>query len=188
MTSVPFNGASVSIADLPTQPGHTRTYHFDLIAGDDLATEAMRVNEGDIVPADITAQSMPDGVLLQVSAQVNCTGVCVRCLDPVTLSFPVEVKEMFFTPEVIARMRKEEGDEAVEDLPVLDSNTIELEPLLRDAIVTQFPFTPLCSPDCDGLCDVCGEKWQDLPEDHEHEVIDPRFAKLAGFFSEEKDE
>lgn len=188
MISVPFNGASLSIADLPTQPGHTRTYQLALIAGNDLATEAMAVREGDSVPVGITAQSMPDGVLLSVHADVNCTGVCVRCLDPVEFTFPVEIDEMFFTPEAIARMRKEEGDDAVEDLQVLDSHSIELEPLLRDAIVTQFPFTPLCSKDCRGLCDVCGEKWQDLPDDHKHEVIDPRFAKLAGYFSEEKDE
>lgn len=184
MTAVPFNGATLSIADLPTQAGHTRQYHLDLRAADDLGTEIMRVPDGHLVPVDITASSLADGVLFHANADTHCEGACVRCLDPVTFTFPVTIDEMFFTPEAIARIRKDDGEEAAKDLRVLDGNDIELEPLLRDAIVTEMPFTPLCSRDCEGLCDVCGEKWRDLPDDHKHEMLDPRFAKLANFFSE----
>ncbi|MDO5729018.1 MAG: YceD family protein [Actinomycetaceae bacterium] len=184
MTAVPFNGATLSIADLPTQAGHTRHYHVNLQAADDLGTEVMQVPQGTVVPVDIDVTSMSDGVLFHATATTTCEGACVRCLEPVSFTFPVTVDEMFFTPEAIARIRKDDGEEAVEDLLELEGNDLELEPLFRDAIVTELPFTPLCSRDCEGLCDVCGEKWRDLPDDHHHEVLDPRFAKLANFFSE----
>ena len=39
---------------------------------------------------------------------------------------------------------------------------------------------PLCRPDCAGLCSQCGERLDDLPADHHHESIDPRWAALSG--------
>jgi uncharacterized protein len=41
------------------------------------------------------------------------------------------------------------------------------------------PLTPLCQPDCAGLCPDCGERLDDLPVGHAHSVIDPRWAALA---------
>ena len=32
----------------------------------------------------------------------------------------------------------------------------DLEPLLRDAVVLDLPFSPLCRDDCAGLCPDCG--------------------------------
>ena len=55
-------------------------------------------------------------------------------------------------------------------------HSVDIDELLEDR--------PLCKPDCQGLCPGCGEKWEDLPEDHEHVVIDPRLAGLAGLFDQ----
>ncbi|MDI9588319.1 MAG: YceD family protein [Acidobacteriota bacterium] len=182
MSNRKFNGAVLDITTLPTEPDHERTFHLDLIAPDDLKTAVMAVPEGSDIPVDITVRSLIDGVLFQANATVDLHAECVRCLDPIKISRDIDVSEMFFTPEAIARMRDEHGDEGVEGLEVLEGDKIELEPLLRDNIVTSFPYQPLCSQDCQGLCDVCGEKWANLPDDHKHELLDPRFAKLAGFF------
>ncbi len=62
----------------------------------------------------------------------------------------------------------------------MDGDEIDLEGPIRDAIILNLPINPLCSPDCLGLCPDCGEKWENLPEDHAHEVIDARWAGLAG--------
>ena len=56
---------------------------------------------------------------------------------------------------------------------------LDLEPLLRDAVVLALPFQPLCEDDCPGLCAECGARLADDP-DHAHEAaIDPRWAGLA---------
>ena len=76
-------------------------------------------------------------------------------------------------------------DEDADDLFVIgERDTIDIDTQLRDAIVTLVDPRPLCSSDCAGLCDVCGEKWVDLPADHEHVVIDPRLASLASLLGE----
>ena len=79
-------------------------------------------------------------------------------------------------------------DEDAEDLFVIgDRDTISIETQLRDAIVPLVDPRPLCAPDCAGLCDVCGEKWADLPEDHDHFVVDPRLASLASLLGEDSE-
>ncbi|MDO5048513.1 MAG: YceD family protein [Actinomycetaceae bacterium] len=181
-----FNGSKLSIRELPTEANHERTYHVDLIAPEDLATTVVTVPAGTTIPVDISVRSLTDGVLFEADATVQIESECVRCLDPISTRKSVKISEMFFTPEAIERMRDEHGDEGVEDLRVLEGDEIELETLLRDNIVSGFPFQPLCQPDCDGLCDVCGEKWKDLPEDHAHEMLDPRFAKLSQLLQDGK--
>ncbi len=51
--------------------------------------------------------------------------------------------------------------------------------MVRDTVVLGLPVSPLCRPDCAGLCPDCGQRLDDLPADHTHELIDPRWAALA---------
>jgi uncharacterized protein len=58
----------------------------------------------------------------------------------------------------------------------------EIEPVVRDAVVTALPFQPLCRDDCPGLCSLCGAHLADDPT-HSHETLDPRWAALGGLQS-----
>ena len=60
----------------------------------------------------------------------------------------------------------------------MEGDLLDLEPSLRDAVVLALPLTPLCREDCAGLCAECGERLDDLPEDHAHDAPDPRWAAL----------
>src|ERR687885_168830 len=108
--------------------------------------------------------------------------------------------EMIGVPEgaeVSMRLRLESVMEGVlvsgeVDVPLVGScarclepvkDTIDLEPLVRDAVVLSLPLAPVCSDDCRGLCVDCGQRLADLPPDHAHEVVDPRWAGLAGRFA-----
>jgi uncharacterized protein len=42
-------------------------------------------------------------------------------------------------------------------LLVPDEGQINLEPLMREYALLEFPISPVCKPDCKGLCPVCGE-------------------------------
>ena len=61
----------------------------------------------------------------------------------------------------------------------MQGDLIDLEPALRDAVVLALPTNPLCRADCPGLCPECGVHWDDLPADHSHEQVDPRWAALS---------
>jgi uncharacterized protein len=55
-----------------------------------------------------------------------------------------------------------------------------LEQPIVDAIGLALPFSPVCGPDCSGLCPQCGVPLATAEPDHHHEQIDPRWAKLTG--------
>jgi len=60
----------------------------------------------------------------------------------------------------------------------LQGDLIDVEPVLRDAVVLDLPFQPLCRDDCAGLCVECGANLNENPE-HRHEAeLDPRWAAL----------
>jgi uncharacterized protein len=60
----------------------------------------------------------------------------------------------------------------------MQGDLLDLEPAVRDAVVLTLPVSPLCRPDCPGLCPECGVRLDDLPADHSHEDVDPRWAAL----------
>ena len=65
-----------------------------------------------------------------------------------------------------------------DETSLLEEDLLDLEPLLRDAVVLALPFQPLCMDDCPGLCTECGARLADDP-DHSHDApIDPRWAGL----------
>ena len=43
-----------------------------------------------------------------------------------------------------------------EDYELSPEGAIDIEPMLRDAVVLTMPFSPRCRPDCKGLCPRCG--------------------------------
>lgn len=171
----------LSLLELPRQLGSTISRELTWVVAEDLGTSSMRVEPGTELLIDVTLTSVDDGVLVQLSTDIELLGECVRCLDPVRREHAIDTAEVFFEPEAAERFAAEAGeDEEHDDLFTIDRrNIINIEPLLRDSVITLVDERPLCSPDCEGLCQDCGEKWSELPEDHAHEVIDPRLAGLA---------
>lgn len=165
---------AVSLLPLPAKIGST--YHVDRVwvAPDDLGTPSMAVRPSTELALSVDLTSVDSGVLVSVGTSVDLVGECVRCLDPVSAHHEIRACDVYFDspPE-------DEDPEADEVLLISPHDSIDLEPLLRDSIVTLVEERPLCRPDCRGLCQGCGVKLDELPEDHRHDVIDPRLASLA---------
>ena len=67
----------------------------------------------------------------------------------------------------------------------MEGDLVDLEPLLRDGVVLDLPFQPLCREDCEGLCAECGANLNDDPQ-HTHDApLDPRWEKLRGVGGED---
>jgi len=111
-----------------------------------------------------------EGVLASGRAWVTLSGECARCLEPLEDDLEVTLQELYVYPESDA-----EEDEASR----LEGELLDLEPVLRDAVVLALPFRPVCTPDCPGLCLECGARLQDDPGHAHEESIDPRWAALS---------
>ena len=82
-------------------------------------------------------------------------------------------------------LRHDQPTRTDDEVSRLEDDLLDLEPLLRDAVVLALPFQPLCQDDCPGLCVECGARLADDP-DHGHDAaIDPRWAGLTALQQDE---
>ena len=151
------------------RPGEMRERSLDVPAPEQFGAGAATVPAGTPLELELRLESLHDGILVSAEIDTVASGECVRCLDPVTIPVEVEFQELFaYSP-----------DEAF-DFAVRDDH-VDLEPVVRDAVVLALPFQPVCRPDCPGLDPETGEKLADDAERPSREVLDPRWAALEGF-------
>ncbi|MGN6723598.1 MAG: YceD family protein [Marmoricola sp.] len=163
--------------ELGRRPGSQREVSLTEAAPAELGIEVLTVPEGSPIQLDLRLEAVMEGVLVTGSAQADLVGECVRCLDPIEDSVDVRFQELFVYDDGGAESSSELDDEL--DVRRLEGDLIDLEPLLRDAVVLALPFQPLCSDDCPGLCPECGERLADDPNHQHAEPIDPRWAALT---------
>jgi uncharacterized protein len=140
--------------------------------------ELIGVPEGAPVTLRLRLEAVMEGVLVTGEAEVPLVGSCARCLEPVEDSLELDLQELFAYEGSTTEATSEE-----DEVRLVEGDRIDLEPMVRDAVVLALPLSPVCRDDCRGLCVDCGQRLDDLPADHSHEVRDPRWAALADRFA-----
>ena len=159
--------------ELGRRPGVQREVSLSEPAPADLGIDVLRVREGEPVEIDLRLEAVLEGVLVTGTARADLSGECARCLEPIDDEVDVTFQELFVYDD------QDHSSEEDDEVSKLEGDLLDLEPLLRDAVVLALPFQPLCRDDCPGLCAECGARLADDP-DHAHEAaIDPRWASLA---------
>jgi uncharacterized protein len=170
--------------ELGRRPGSMREMTRTVPAPPDLGIEVLGVAEGAPVELDLRLEAVMEGVLVTGTARATLTGECARCLEPLTEDTEVGFQELFVYEDHALH-----GEDAADDeVSTLEGDLVDLEPLLRDAVVLALPFQPLCMDDCPGLCTECGARLADDP-DHSHDApIDPRWAGLEKLQQDTQDQ
>lgn len=159
----------VNVRDLVHRPGEMREREIEFAVPEKLGEGAASVAAGENIHLDLRLEGLHDGILVSAEVDTVAHAECVRCLDPVKIDVQVDFQELFaYSP-----------DEAF-DFVVRDDQ-LDLEPVVRDAVVLSLPFQPVCRPDCPGLDPVTGERLPDGFEQPIVEEIDPRWAALEAF-------
>jgi uncharacterized protein len=170
----------VSVRDIARRPGVGKTHNRVVPAPAVLGTDVIGVPEGSELGLDLSLESVSEGIWVSGSVTARAVGECARCLDEVTLDLVAPVQALFVFPDATV-----EASEDEEDVHDFDGVNIDLEDVIRDAVVLLLPFAPLCDPDCPGLCSQCGARLADDP-DHHHDVVDPRWAALERLTDEKE--
>ncbi|WP_435736418.1 DUF177 domain-containing protein [Cellulosimicrobium sp. PMB13] len=168
--------------ELGRRPGSMYGIRRTVAAPADLGTAVIGIPEGSELELDLSLSAVMEGVLVSGTVSGRAVGECVRCLDEVTEPVSVQFTELFAYPER-AQAAQDSGDdlEDAEDVYELDGDLADIEPALRDSVVTALPFSPVCRPDCPGLCSECGARLAEDPG-HTHELADPRWSALESMF------
>ncbi|KAA1418534.1 DUF177 domain-containing protein [Nocardioides humilatus] len=168
--------------ELGRRPGSQREVSLTAPAPADLGIEVLTVTEGSQIDFDLRLEAVMEGVLVTGTAQAVVDGECARCLEPIHEDIEVTFQELFVYED---RRHDEQDDSEDDETSRLEDDLVDLEPLLRDAVVLALPFQPLCQPDCPGLCPECGVRLIDEPG-HTHEAaVDPRWAALGKLSTDE---
>ncbi len=172
--------------ELGRRPGSMRTLRRTVPAPERLGVDLIGVPPGADLDLDLRLESVVEGVLVSGTATVPLSGECGRCLEAVSDELTVDLQELYSYDGDgggrHARGATPERDASDDETARMEGDLLDLEPVLRDAVVLALPLTPLCREDCSGLCAECGERLDDLPEDHAHDAPDPRWAALQSAF------
>ncbi len=160
--------------ELGRRPGSQRRQSFTAPAPADLGIEVLRVPEGSPIEFDLRLEAVMEGVLVTGTATAGLAGECARCLEDIDDDVVADFQELFAYEE------SDTGADEDEGAGRLEGDLLDLEPLLRDAVVLTLPFQPLCREDCPGLCVECGARLAEDPGHQHEEPIDPRWAALQG--------
>lgn len=169
--------------ELGRRPGTERHVSLTAPAPADLGIEVLRVPEGEPVDFDLRLEAVVEGVLVTGTVSARLQGECARCLEDVRSSVHADLTELYVYDDEDSRGAGED-----EETSRLQGDLIDLEPLLRDAVVLALPFQPLCQDDCPGLCAECGARLADDPDHGHGEPVDPRWASLQGLLAPGDDE
>jgi len=162
---------AVTVHDIAFRPGEMREHAFGVVSGQKLGEGLVAVAPDTVIDLKLRVESIHEGILVSANVDTIASGICGRCVIEIEIPVEVEFQELFAYPS------KEPFDYEVHD------DHVNLEPLVRDAVVLALPFQPVCQTDCRGLDPETGDRLADKPEYEPRELVDPRWSALAGFQS-----
>jgi len=183
-TNAPRGALVFDMRTLGRQAGSAKAQQLTVPAPDDMRLELARVPVGADMQLDVRFEAVAEGVLVTGSVIAPLAGECARCLAPLASSVTARFTELYlYTRDRHDKHdRFDENTEQDDEELHLDGDLLDLEPVLRDAVVLALPMSPLCREECPGLCIECGVPLADAGPDHGHEdVPDPRWAALKQY-------
>jgi len=160
---------AVNVRDIERRPGEMRELTIEQPAPERWGEGLVSIAEGVPVDLEVRLESVHEGILVSGKVETEYSGVCGRCLTDIVEGLEVEFQELFAYP----------GEEAT-DFEVQDDH-VDLETLVRDAIVLSLPFQPVCQPDCPGLDPATGERMTESTGAEPREPLDSRWAALQDY-------
>lgn len=159
----------IGVLELRRRPGTQRDVTLSTPLPD-LGITSARVLDGAEVVVDATLEAIEGGVTVTGTVTAPWEGECRRCLEPVTGTVEAALSEVFEPHPTEGETYPLEGDE------------VDLEPVVRDAVLLNLPLAPLCREDCPGPApEAFPTSVEDVDagdEADEEPPRDPRWAAL----------
>ena len=162
-TTSPFR---IPVANLLRRPGAARSIQAEGVLADVRGPGAEVTAERPIA-VDLTLERVSEGMVVRGTITAPWDAACSRCLAPVGGELAVQVGELYERQPL-------EGETYL----LSEDDIVDLEPLIRDALLLELPAVPLCRPECRGLCATCGVDHNVTSCECDTAIPDPRWAAL----------
>ena len=121
-------------------------------------------------------------LLIEGKASIALEIPCDRCLEPVRVPFELE-----FTKNVELQESGDEISDEFDEKNYIDGYNLDVDKLLYNEILIGWPMKILCSEDCKGICNVCGQNLNEGTCDCEDTSLDPRMSVIRDVFKNFKE-
>ena len=156
----------IPVANMLRRPGASRTVEAEGVLAD-VRGPGAEVTADHPISVDLTLERVSEGIVVRGTVTATWDAACSRCLVPVGGELVVHVGELYERQPL-------EGETYL----LSEDDVIDLEPLIRDALLLELPAVPLCRTDCRGLCPACGVDHNLTTCDCVSAEPDPRWAAL----------
>ena len=146
------NPWKVDLRELGRRAGSMHELDRTLPAPDGWKVELIGVPQAAPVHLHLRLESVMEGVLVTGEVDAPVTGSCARCLEPMADTLELDLQELFAYAGSTTEATSEE-----DEVRRIEGDFLDLEPMVRDAVVLALPLAPVCSEDCRGLCVDCGQ-------------------------------
>ena len=109
---------------------------------------------------------------LDATALLDYSTCCARCMTDISGTFELKLEKPI---ALRGSLQNEDSDDYV----IVENGKIDIDELLEESVVMDFPMRFLCKEDCKGLCFKCGKDLNFGDCDCPKKEIDPRLAKLS---------
>lgn len=125
------------------------------------------------------------GILVIGELETTVELECSRCLTAFQTSTRFEIEEEF-RPTLDVNSGARLSQEPDQDAATLidERHILDLAEVIRQDLTLSLSPSPVCRPDCGGLCPHCGQNRNEGSCDCDTEAIDPRWAALKASFEE----
>lgn len=172
-----------NVAQLLKQPGGARRV-YDIDAA-----------EGPVFDAEVSVAAPFRGRLqfMRVGIGILVTGwlettlelACTRCLAPLQTTVRFEIEEEFKpTLDINSGARLPQEPDQDPATLIDERHILDLGEVMRQDLLLSLPPSPVCRPDCRGLCPMCGQDWNEGSCACQIQAVDPRWAALKDSFEE----
>ena len=123
------------------------------------------------------------GFFLRATLSYDQTLCCDRCLKPIVEHSEPDVELMILVERGPGGAGEHELHEKDLGVLYLDEEVLQTDPILIEQLQLNVPMKPLCQPDCQGLCPICGADKNAGSCSCAEQTTDPRWAALAALKS-----
>jgi uncharacterized protein len=166
---IPEEGIQIQLVE---EPSHLRELFLHLPHINFSFDKAVRAN--------LMVNKSDKAVLIRGRTEAELILQCSRCLED--FRFPLEsyceVTLFPFEGEILPQEAELKGDDLRSSYYY--GGEIDLSAIIREQILLDIPYKPLCRPSCKGLCPTCGEDLNRGSCSCKEEAFDERFAPLKG--------
>ncbi len=156
----------VNVRDLINKPGEQRKRELVVLVPEKLGEGLAWVPEGRELRIDLRLESVHEGILATGTVETVADAQSARTLTEFELPVEVEFQELFAYPSEVPSDYEVQGDH------------VDLEQVVRDAVVLSLPFQPVIAGETDnvelaeGITLVLADEERETP-------VDDRWAALA---------